>query len=68
MSTAALHVSGDVAWLGYGATLEKYRGRGWQTAMFARRLADAHNLARRLAVTETGEKPRTSRSTIRIGT
>lgn len=56
VSTAVLHVSGDVAWLGYGATLEKYRGRGWQTAMFARRLADAHNLACRLAVTETGEE------------
>jgi len=56
VSTAALHVSEDVAWLGYGATLDAYRGRGWQTAMFARRLADAHDLGCRLAVTETGEE------------
>lgn len=56
VSTAALYITEDVAWLGYGGTLEAYRGRGWQTSMFAQRLADAHALGCRLAVTETGEE------------
>ena len=48
-------VTADVAWLGYGATLESHRGRGGQSAMFARRLADARAAGCRLAITETGE-------------
>ncbi len=56
VSTAATHMADGVAWLGYGATLEEYRGRGWQTAMFLRRLRDARDLGCRLAVTETGEE------------
>lgn len=56
VSTAATHIEDRVAWLGYGATLEAYRGRGWQTAMFARRLEDAGELGCRLVVTETGEE------------
>lgn len=56
VSTAATHIEDGVAWLGYGATLEAYRGRGWQTAMFARRLEDAGELGCRLVVTETGEE------------
>ncbi len=54
VSTAAMRVEDGVAWLGYGATLERSRGRGWQTAMFRRRLADARDLGCRLAITETG--------------
>jgi hypothetical protein len=56
VSTAATHMADGVAWLGYGATLEEYRGRGWQTAMLLRRLRDARDLGCRLAVTETGEE------------
>lgn len=56
VSTAATHIADGVAWLGYGATLEEYRGRGWQTAMLLRRLRDARDLGCRLAVTETGEE------------
>jgi hypothetical protein len=56
VSTAAMHLVDGVAWLGYGATLEGYRGRGWQTAMFLRRLADAREMGCRLAITETGEE------------
>jgi GNAT superfamily N-acetyltransferase len=56
VSTAAMFVTKDVAWLGYGATLEAHRGRGWQSAMFAQRLRDARDLGCRLAVTETGEE------------
>jgi hypothetical protein len=56
VSTAAMRVAEGVAWLGYGGTLESHRGRGWQTAMFLRRLADAREMGCRLAITETGEE------------
>ena len=55
MSAGATFVTADVAWLGFGATLESHRGRGGQSAMFARRLADARIAGCRLAITETGE-------------
>ena len=45
----------NVAWLGFGATLPEARGRGGQSAMFTRRLADAAQLGCRIAITETGE-------------
>jgi GNAT superfamily N-acetyltransferase len=45
-----------VAWFGYGSTLEAYRGRGGQSAMFAARLRRAAELGCRFAVTETGEE------------
>ncbi len=56
VSTASLYVTGDAAWLGNAATLEEYRGRGWQTAMLAQRLADARDAGCRWAVSETGEE------------
>lgn len=55
VGTAALNVLGDVAWFGFGATLESHRGRGSQSAMFARRIRDARAAGVRLCVTETGE-------------
>jgi hypothetical protein len=55
VGTGATFVTADVAWLGYGATLESHRGRGGQSSMFARRLADARTAGCRLAITETGE-------------
>jgi GNAT superfamily N-acetyltransferase len=54
VSAAAVRFEGDVAWLGYGATLPDWRGRGWQTAMFQQRLVDARDRGCRLAITETG--------------
>ena len=51
-----MFVTDDVAWLGFGATLEEARGRGGQSAMFATRLADARAQGCRWAVTETGEE------------
>lgn len=56
VSTAAMHVADDVAWLGFGATLEAFRGRGGQSAMFAARLRDARDQGCRWAITETGEE------------
>ena len=55
VTAAAMRVDDGVAWLGFGATLEDARGRGGQSAMFARRLMDARDLGCRMAVTETGE-------------
>jgi hypothetical protein len=55
VGAAALLVIGDVGWLGFGGTLTSHRGRGSQSAMFARRIADARALGVRLLITETGE-------------
>lgn len=54
VATGAMYLRGDIAWLGYGATLESHRGRGGQSAVFHRRLSDARDRACRLAITETG--------------
>lgn len=55
VGAGALYLTEQVAWLGYGATLETHRGRGSQGALFARRIHDAHELGAELVVTETGE-------------
>ena len=55
VGTAAMEVVGDVAWFGFGATLESHRGQGSQSAMFARRIREARDAGVRLCVTETGE-------------
>jgi len=55
VAAGASFVTEDVVWLGYGATFESHRGRGGQSAIFARRLADARAAGCRLAITETGE-------------
>ena len=56
VSVAAMRIDEGVAWLGFGGTLEEHRGKGWQTAMFRRRLADAKAAGCWLATTETGEE------------
>ena len=55
VGAGALYLTEEVAWLGYGATLETHRGRGSQSALFARRIRDARELGAELVVTETGE-------------
>jgi hypothetical protein len=55
VSAAALFVADEVGWLGFGATLPSHQRRGWQGAMFARRIRDAADLGCRLLVTETAE-------------
>lgn len=55
VGAGALYVTEQVGWLGYGATLETHRGRGSQSALFARRIQDARELGAELVVTETGE-------------
>jgi len=56
VAVAALYVRDGVGWLGFGGTLPEHRGKGWQTAMFLQRLADARSAGCRFAVTETGEE------------
>jgi hypothetical protein len=48
----ALFVGEDAAWLGVGATKPGFRRRGGQSALIARRLADAARRGARFAVTE----------------
>jgi hypothetical protein len=72
VAAGAVYLMGDVAWLGFGATLESHRGRGGQSAIFHRRLVDAAARGCRLAITETGpdtpEEPNPSfRNMRRIG-
>ncbi len=55
ISTGAMFVSGEVAWLGFGSTLESHRGRGGQGALFARRISDGLKAGCKWFVTETGE-------------
>jgi hypothetical protein len=54
VSAGATYVADGVAWLGYGATLEPFRGRRAQSAIFAARLRDARDLGCGWAITETG--------------
>ena len=54
VAAGAMYVRNDIAWLGYGATLETHRGRGGQSAIFRRRPVDARANGCRLASTETG--------------
>jgi hypothetical protein len=55
VSAAAMFVNGEVGWLGFGSTLKKYRKRGGQGAMFARRIQDGLASGCKWFVTETGE-------------
>ena len=55
VSAAAMWVGDGIGWLGFGSTLETACGRGGQSAMFARRIADARDQGCRIVVSETGE-------------
>jgi hypothetical protein len=68
----AMLVDGEVAELGFGATLEPARGRGAQLALLRRRIEDAAAAGARLLFAETGERaegePATSyRNLLRAG-
>jgi hypothetical protein len=51
---AAMYVHGEVAWLGIGSSKPDMRKRGSQSALLARRIADAAKLGAKHATTETG--------------
>ncbi len=55
VATASMFIADDVAWLGMGSTLASHRGRGAQSALFARRIEDGLKAGCKWFVTETGE-------------
>jgi GNAT superfamily N-acetyltransferase len=72
IATAAMFTAGDLAWFGFAATLEAYRGRGAQSTLIAHRLAAARAAGCRHAIVETAEdrpdKPAPSfRNLVRLG-
>jgi hypothetical protein len=54
VGAGALYVDGDFAWCGIGSTISSARKRGGQSAMLARRIADAASFGAKFVVTETG--------------
>lgn len=57
VAAAALFVDGGTGWLGLGCCLPSHRGRGAQSALLARRIADAQRAGAITVVTETGTPP-----------
>jgi hypothetical protein len=55
VATATLFLMGDSGWLSAAATSEAARGRGAQSALIARRIADAHAAGATLLSVETAE-------------
>lgn len=51
----ALFVTGEIGWVGIGATKPEHRGRGAQSALLAARIAAAAAAGCSVVVTETGE-------------
>jgi GNAT superfamily N-acetyltransferase len=51
----ALYVHERIGWLGLGATLPQFRGRGAQSAILAARIEEARRLGCATVTTETGE-------------
>ena len=57
VAAASLYVSGDIGWLGNGCCLPDHRRSGAQSALLARRIADAAKAGATAVVTETGTPP-----------
>ena len=55
VAAGALFVQGDTGWIGAGATLAEYRGRGAQRALLSARIDAAAARGCRVLGTETGE-------------
>jgi len=51
----ALYLHQRIGWLGFGATLPQFRGRGAQSAILAARIEEARRLGCATVTTETGE-------------
>ena len=56
VATGAVYVLGGFAWIDFATTLPDYRGRGAQSAILARRIADAAELGCHTVVVETAEE------------
>lgn len=55
VSTAAMFINGEVAWVGFMSTLKTYRNRGGQRVMFARCIEEGLALGCKWFVAETEE-------------
>lgn len=55
VATGSVFLHNDTAWLGIGATLPEYRGRGAQSALLAARIHTAATAGCTVIATETGE-------------
>jgi len=51
----ALYVTGEIGWLGIGATVARHRGKGAQSALIAKRIEAAAELGCEVVVSETGK-------------
>ncbi len=56
IGTATLYAEGEIGWFGFAATVEEFRGRGAQTALIARRIADAREAGCKHLIVETAEQ------------
>lgn len=63
VAAGSLFVMGDTGWLGFAATDPGHRGRGAQSALIARRIADARALGCQQLVVETAEDTPERRAT-----
>lgn len=55
VATAALHIAGETGWMGFASTVASHRGFGAQSALIARRIADARAEGCRWLSVETAE-------------
>ncbi len=55
VATAAMFVDGENAWIDFASTRPEARGRGAQSALVTRRIADCGDLGVRLMIVETSE-------------
>lgn len=67
VATAAMRVDGDTAWIDFASTLPEYRGRGAQSALIARRIADCADAGVGVMVVETAETSPSRRNLERLG-
>ena len=63
VATGALFVRGGTGWLSFAATDPAHRGRGAQSALVTRRIADARALGCEQLIVETAEETRERRAT-----
>jgi GNAT superfamily N-acetyltransferase len=56
IGTATLHADGEIGWFGFAATVAEFRGRGAQTALIARRIADAREAGCKHLIVETAQQ------------
>jgi hypothetical protein len=56
IGTATLYAEGEMGWFGFAATVAEFRGRGAQTALIARRIADAGEAGCKHLIVETAQQ------------